>query len=295
VSRPPTQDLTLMGVGVVAVSTSAPLIAAAAAPALAIAFWRNALATGVLLPVVAVRARAEVRRLSARERRLAIAAGGLLAAHFATWVPSVKFTSVAASTALVTVQPVWAALLARLQGQRIPAAAWSGIGIAVIGAMLITGVDLSVSARALGGDALALVGGFLAAAYVTVGGTVRRSVTTLTYTTICYGCAALALLAVCGGAGSRLAGYSTNAWLKIAGLTVGAQFLGHSVFNRVLRTTSATVVSIAILFEAPGAAVIARIWLHQRPRPLTLLGLAVLVVGVAVVIATGRGQAVPAE
>jgi drug/metabolite transporter (DMT)-like permease len=102
-SRPPPLDLGLLGVAVLAVSTSAPLIRGADAPSLAIAFWRNALALPVLGAVVIASGarRREARGLDRRERRLALVAGLFLAAHFATWVPSLSYTSVASSVALV--------------------------------------------------------------------------------------------------------------------------------------------------------------------------------------------------
>ncbi|MEY2456298.1 MAG: hypothetical protein QOK06_1392, partial [Acidimicrobiaceae bacterium] len=167
VARPSKTDVLLLALAVTAVSTSAPLIREAAAPALVIAFWRNAMACAVLVPYTATRHREEAAALGRRERRLAVLAGCLLAAHFATWIPSLSFTSVASSVALVATQPVWAALLARLRGEHVPRGAWLGIAIAFAGAVVLSGVDLSLSARALGGDALALVGGMLAAAYVT--------------------------------------------------------------------------------------------------------------------------------
>lgn len=294
--RPPAGDLALMAVGVAAVSTSGPLIAATAAPALAIAFWRNAFAAGVLAPLSLVVAARELVAMTRREWVLAAAAGVLLGAHFATWVPSVTMTSVAASTALVTTQPIWVALLARLRGHEVPAAAWIGIAVAVAGAAIVTGADISVSARALAGDGLAVVGAVMAAGYVTLGGEVRRTVSTVSYTAVCYSVTAAMLVVCCAVAGARLSGYSGEAWLKIAALTLGAQFLGHTVFNRVLRTTSPTVVSLAILFEAPGASLIAGLWLDQRPAALTFVGLAVLLSGIAVVVRSGAGSpALPVE
>jgi len=285
-----------MALAVSAVSTSGPLIAATAAPALAIAFWRNAMASGVLVPWSTVRARAEFRALSTGERRLALLGGVFLAAHFATWVPSVTLTSVSSATALVATQPIWAALIATRRGQAVSRRAWTGIGVAVVGAALVTGVDVSVSVRALSGDLLAVAGAILAAAYVTVGGEVRRTVSTTAYTTICYATAALALLAVCLIGRQHLGGYSANAWVKIALLTAGAQLLGHSVFNRVLRTTSATVVSLAILFEVPGATAVAAVWLHQYPHVPAIPGLLLLLVGLGLVIGTRpTAPAMPAE
>jgi drug/metabolite transporter (DMT)-like permease len=278
------------------VSTSAPLIAATAAPALAIAFWRNAFATGLLLPWTAARraSRRELLGLDRRERRFAVLAGLLLALHFATWVPSVTYTSVASSTALVATQPVWAALLVRARGGSLPRVAWAGIGTAVLGAAVLTGADLSVSPRHLVGDLLALVGGAFAAAYVTAGGEVRRSVGTGTYTTVCYGVTAVVLAVVCVVGRQHLTGYSAGTWVKLAALTVGAQLLGHSLINRVLRSTGPLVVSLSILFEVPGATVIAAVFLHQGVRLAQLPGALLLLVGITLVIRAG-GRAQPVE
>lgn len=286
VARPPTRDLWLMSVGVLAISTSAPIIAATAAGALAIAFWRNAFAVVALGPVVVLRRWSEVTGLRRREWRLASAAGGLLAVHFATWVPSVTMTTVASSTALVAVQPVWAALIARARGQHVPRQAWWGMALAFSGVLVITGVDVQLSAEAFLGDLLALVGGFFAAAYVSVGGEVRRSVSTTTYTAVAYGVCAALLLVACLAAGQPLHGYAAVTWVQLLALTLGAQLLGHSIFNAVLRTTSPTVLSLAILFEMPGAAVIAALWLGQLPPLGVLPAAALLLAGTALVIAS---------
>lgn len=287
-ARPPRTDVWLIVLGVSAVSTSAPLIRAAAAPAFAIAFWRNAMAGGLLVPYALAKARAELTGLTSRERRLALASGGLLALHFATWIPSLSFTSVASSTALVATQPVWAALIARYQGDNVPALGWAGIWLSVLGAALLTGIDLHFSARALTGDLLALVGGFFAAAYVTLGAEVRRSVSTTVYTTVCYVTTAVLLLVLLLVTRTRVVGFPARTWLCLAGLTVGAQLLGHSVFNRVLKTTSPTVVSIAILFEIVGATVLAALFLDETPRLLALPAAVLIVAGVVAVIRAGE-------
>ena len=95
-------------------------------------------------------------------------------------------TSVASATALVATQPVWAALIARARGELISGQVWLGIGVAVAGALLLTGADLSTSGRALLGDGLAVLGGAFAAAYMVAGTEVRQSVSTTTYTAVCY-------------------------------------------------------------------------------------------------------------
>ena len=287
--RPAPGDLALMTVGVLGVSASGPLIAATAAPALAIAFWRNGLGTLAMLPYALSRGRGDLSTLRGRPLRMTLLAGLLLAGHFACWVPSLRYTSVASSTGLVCMQAVWAALFARLAGERLPSRAWAGMALALTGVLVVTGVDLTLSARTLLGDLLALAGGVFSGAYVVLGGQVRRSASTSAYTTVCYGTCATALLAACLVSGQELTGYPAGEWAKILALTVLAQLLGHSVFNAVLRTTSPTVVSIAILFEVPGAAVLAALWLGQTPPLAAVPALALLLAGIALVVgARGR-------
>jgi drug/metabolite transporter (DMT)-like permease len=287
------RDLLLLLVALLAVSTSGPLIAAAAAvPALAIAFWRNAMAGALLTPVVLLRRRDELKGLDRRERRLALLAGLMLALHFGTWIPSISYTSVASSTALVATQPVWAALIGKARGESVPRRVWLGIAVSLLGALLLTGADLTVSKEALLGDGLAVLGGIFAAAYMTTGSEVRRSVSTTTYTAICYSTTALLLLVVCLLFRQDLSGYDGSDWLKLGALTAGAQLLGHSLFNVVLRTTSPTVVSLSILFEIPGAALIAALFVAGQSIPwLAAPAVVLLLAGLAIVISGGRESA----
>ncbi|MGP4113033.1 DMT family transporter [Streptomyces sp. 4N509B] len=298
-------DALLLAVGVVGVSASGPLIAATAAPALAIAFWRNALAVVGLAPVVAARrrVRAELARLLASRRALllSLAAGAALAAHFGLWLPSLHMTSVASSVALVTTTPLWTTALLRLMGHRPPASAWLGSLVAFCGVLCLTGVDLTVSARALAGDALALGGGVAGAVYVLLGAEVRRSFSTTTYTAVCYGATAALLLPVCLLAGSGLglpglgdgAGYTGETWLKLLALTALAQFLGHSLLNRVVRGLGPSITSLGMLLETPGAAIIAAVWLGQFPPAAAYAGMALILAGLALVVRGERATPAP--
>jgi drug/metabolite transporter (DMT)-like permease len=294
VGRPQRTDVLLVAVALTAVSTSGPLIAATAVPALAIAFWRNALASGLLLPAALATCRHELRGLDRRELRLAGTAGAMLALHFATWTPALTYTSVASATALVATQPMWAALISGWRGAPVGRAVWLGIGVAMSGGLLLAAVDLRVSGQALVGDLLALAGGAFAALYMTAGSEVRRSVSTTTYTLLCYSTTALLLLVVCLLAGQPLTGYDRDDWLKLLALTLGAQLLGHSLFNRVLKTVGPTAVSMLILLEIPGAALIAAAFLGQSPPLLAVPAALLLVTGLAIVIRASSRAAVPA-
>ena len=285
-ARPPTRDLLLLAVAVIAVSTSAPLIAGADAPTLTIALWRNLLALPILGAWVLLRRseREGWRRRSPADRRLSRLSGVLLAAHFATWVPSLSFTSVASSVALVATQPVWAALIARRRGEHIQRSTWVGIGLALAGTVVLTGVDLSISRRALFGDLLAMVGGMFAAAYVTVGADVRRHVSTLSYALACYATAAVLLLGLCVATGQQLTGFDRDTWLAIGGLVLGAQLLGHTLVNLVLRSISPTAVSVAILFEILGATLIARVAFGETPPAAAWPAGLLIAIGVVAVV-----------
>lgn len=268
----------------------------ASAPAFAIAAWRNLLAAAVLVPYALVdkATRHELQRMSRTNRRRCVVAGLLLAAHFGTWLPSLSFTSVASSVALVTTSPVWTALAARAKGEPVPRAAWAGIALTLAGVLLLTGVDFAVSARALIGDALALAGGVLASGYLLVGVEVRRTVSTTAYTAICYLVAGVVLLAVCVASSQSLAGYDTNTWLCIAAMVAGPQLLGHSVFNKLLRTTSAWVVAVTIVSEVIGSTLLALAFFGERPPALVVPAAALVMAGVVLVVRSDRTPAAPA-
>lgn len=201
------RNTALLVLGVFAVSLSAPVIREADAPALAIAFYRNLFAAAVLLPIAMVRTGAEIRSLGRRDVGALMLAGALLALHFATWIPSVTLTTIAASTVLVTTQPVWAAAGGWiLFGERIRSAAVVGIVVALAGAVLISGADFAVSARAFAGDLLALAGAITAAGYFLTGGRLRRRISLLTYAGVVYAVCALLLLAMILVSGTPLAG-----------------------------------------------------------------------------------------
>lgn len=284
----PKTDLLLLALSIAGISLSAPLISATAAPALAIACWRNVMSVGVLGPYALLRHRAELRAIGRRALLLAMAAGALLAVHFALWMPSLRMTSVASSTALVTTTPLWTILLLRLTGVRPPRLVWLGMCVAFAGVLVLTGVDLTVSPRALLGDALALGAGLAAAGYLLLGAEVRRTVSTTAYTLVCYSTTALVLLVLCLATGTGLTGWSAGVWGQIALLMLAAQLLGHSLSNRVVRTLGPSVTSTAILLETPGAALIAAVWLGQWPAAAAYPAVALILLGLGLVVRGGR-------
>jgi drug/metabolite transporter (DMT)-like permease len=286
--RPGGRDVALMSVAVVGISLSGPLTALVLAPALAIAFWRNAAGAVALLPVLLIRERATLTGLRLRDLRSSGIAGLFLAAHFAAWLPSLSMTSVAASIALVTTTPIWTALAARIAGVRLPAQVWWGLVLAVVGAALIAGVDFAVSEEAVKGDGLALLGAIAAGGYVLAGARARERLATSAYTVTAYSTCAVVLAVAALVVGVPLAGFSARDWWLIAAITFVAQLLGHTLLNLVLSSVGPTVVSLAVLLEVPGSLIVALVLLDQAPPLLALPGMVAVVVGVALVVRASR-------
>jgi drug/metabolite transporter (DMT)-like permease len=288
ISRPCGRDVALMAVAVAGVSLSGPLTALVTVSMLALAFWRNAAGAALLLPVLLTRDRGDLAGLRWWELRSSVVAGVFLAGHFAAWLPSLSMTSIGASVALVTTTPIWTALAARLSGVRLPAAVWWGLVLAVLGAALIAGVDVTVSWRAVAGDGLALLGAICAGGYVLAGARARERLATSAYTVVCYSTCALVLVVAALVVDVPLTGFSARDWWLIAAITFVAQLLGHTLLNLVLSSVGPTVVSLAVLLEVPGSLIVALVLLDQAPPLLALPGMAAVVVGVALVVRASR-------
>ncbi len=167
-----------------------------------------------------------------------LVSGAMLAVHFATWVTSLTLTSVASATAMVSLQIAWIVLWQLLRGERFNGRVVAGLVMAFAGVLVVSGVDFSLSSRALVGDVLALVGGAAAAAYTVIGSRARQTASTTTYTFVCYGTCAALLAVACLVAGQDLGGYPLEQWGLLLLVTATAQLLGHSVFNHLLATTT---------------------------------------------------------
>jgi len=291
------RHLALLALGVAAVSCSSILIRLAEAPALSVAFYRNAMAAVVLVPLALRGHRAEIRSLSRRQWGIAALSGVLLAVHFALWIPSLSYTSVAASTVLVTTQPVWVALIGRGFGETVSRRTLVGIGLSLAGAIVISGGDFGLSRRAAFGDALALLGAVAAAGYFLSGRNLRVRLSLLTYVGIVYSTCALLLAGAMAVSGTPFAGFEPKVWLLFALMALVPQILGHTVFNYLLADVRATVIAIAVTGEPIGSTLLALAFFGEVPRWTAFAGGALILAGIYVTVAaqTGRQRVTPLE
>jgi len=291
----------VLGLGILAASTASLFIRYAQrdVSSLVIAAYRLSLATLILSPFVLANNRHELGQLKRRQITLMIMAGVFLAFHFAAWITSLEYTTVASSVVLVTTSPLWVALiLTTIFKEPLPGIAWLGICIALIGSVVVTGGQVCqvqsgglvcpqlsdfIQGRAFWGDFLALVGAWMAAGYLLVGRKLRAQITLGSYIFIVYGTAAIVLLAAVLAARLQLTGYPAIDYVWFLALALFPQLLGHSSFNWALRYLSAAYVSVNLLGEPIGSALLALVFLGEKPSLLEIAGGLLILGGIFIV------------
>ncbi len=284
--------------GILATSTASIFIryAQAEAPSLVIAACRLSLATLILSPLAGSRYRSELGALKRNELGLGLLSGFFLALHFATWITSLEFTSVASSVVFVSTAPLWVALLSPFTlREPITRFVLVGMILALVGGVVIglsdtcawSGLSLScpplvefVRGRAFLGDLLALAGALAAAVYLIIGRRLRAKMALIPYIFVVYGMAAAALVVLMLGAGDSPLGYSPRIYLWFLLLALIPQLLGHSTYNWALRYISAAYVSITLLGEPVGSTLLAYFLLGETPTALKIFGAILILAGI---------------
>ena len=275
---PTGRDIPFLILGVLGLGSSGPIIAKAIMPIPTMIFWRNLVGALMMMPFAIARGEWKTKaQLNAI--RWSILAGTLLATHFVCFFWAMKLTSIATGVALTATQPIFAALFIKLAGGHIPKKSIGGMVIAFLSVVAITGIDLNISVRAFQGDLLAVFGGAVGAGYMIIGASAQKVISTSTFTTVCYSTCAILIFPVVLLTNSNLTGYPGTQWLLLAGLIIGAQFLGHTLFNFTLKRVSPAVVSLVVFFEVPVSAILAFVWLGQQPPAGTIPGIIGLLFG----------------
>ncbi len=283
-AMPARPDLIRLGIGIIGIGTSGPLIAMSTMPILTLIFWRNLGGSLLTLPFALRHSRDKAGM------KWAVIAGVVLALHFVGFFLAMRMTTVAAGTALVALQPIFAALFVKLSGGHIPSTAWLGMIVSFVGVVLVSGVDLQISVKSFLGDLAALISAALAAAYIIAGSKAQRTLETTTYTTICYFVCSITALPMALIAGNQIFSFSAKEWWILLGLILGAQLLGHSMFNSVLKRVSPAIVSLIVFFEVPVSAILAAWWLDQRPPLGIIPGIVLILAGCILVVTRTRGS-----
>lgn len=275
---PQGRDLFLLTLVIIGIGTSGPLIALSAMPIITLIFWRN-LGGALLMAPFAFRNLDLKDSNNRRGIALSLASGAVLAGHFIGFFIAMRYTTVAAGTALTALQPIFAAFFVKLLGGHIPRRSWGGMLISLFGVIIVTGIDFQLSTRAFLGDIAAIICAALAASYVILGANARESVSTATYTFICYLTCSLIALFFALITKTEIADFPKREWLLLIALIGGAQILGHTIMNFTLRKISPAIVSLVVFFEVPVSALLAFWWLDQLPTSGTIPGLLLILFG----------------
>lgn len=276
-------------VGVLAAGFSSIFTKLAEAPPLIIAAYRLGFTVLLMATPTYLTGRKELRQVGGKELSLACLAGLFLAMHFAVWITSLQYTSVASSTVLVTMQPLFVISGGYfLYGERIGKVGLLGAALALTGSMLIGINDFQIGGQALWGDILAFAGAIFIAVYVLIGRKLRATMSVLPYTFLVYGSATIILVLMNLFYGSAFYPYPTMTWFWFLCLAVFPTLLGHSLFSWALKYVKAAVVSVSILGEPVGATILAYFIFHEVPSLMQLVGGSIIITGLFVFITSQR-------
>jgi len=279
----------VLGLAVVFVSFGAILVRLADAPALAVAFYRVALASVLLLPFAARPARRSYPALSSRQRLILVGSGVALALHFATWIASLSYTSIASSVLLVNTAPLFTVFFARVfLREPAPPVVLVAIPLAFAGAALITLGDRIESPASLFGNALALAGAVTMAAYHVIGRGLRGALPLDAYVLGVWSTAAATLAVLVAFLRVPFAGFPASTWLAFLGLAVVPTLGGHGLVNKSLRSLPAPTVGLFLLGEPVGASILAWVLFGEVPGRWTVAGGVVVLAALALVILRRR-------
>ena len=285
-------------IAIFAVSTASIFIRFAqndGAPSPVIAALRVTFATIILMPLALTKYLDEIKRFTRTEVLLGALSGFFLALHFATWISSLEYTSVASSVVFVSTGPLWVALLSPvLLKEHLTRTAFIGLGLTLAGGAIIGLSDACVwdqglscpafqdilQGRAIWGNFLALAGAWTVTGYLIIGRKIRADLSLVPYIFMGSGFAALALIIIMLASGQSPFGYAPKTYGLIFLLAALPQLIGHSTYNWALKYLPAAFVAVTTLGEPIGSAILAFFILNETPTYATLFGGGLILLGI---------------
>ncbi|MBS3994486.1 MAG: DMT family transporter [Alkaliphilus sp.] len=271
----------IVSIGVVFVSFSAILTKMSDAPPLIIAAYRLAFTVLLLLPAVIKSKIPEIKNIDKKSFNICMISGVFLALHFATWITSISYTSIASAVVLVNTHPIFIVIASYLLfKEKVSRKAFAGIMIAIVGSIIISTGNSTLGTNVLLGDILALLGAVFIAGYLLIGRVARQKLTVTTYTFLVYLSSLITLLIMVLIAEIPLFPYSGKDLLIFLGLAVFCTLLGHSIFNWALAHVTPTFISTAVLGEPVGAIIWAMIFFAEFPTLWQYAGSGIIMLGI---------------
>ena len=276
-------------IGVISLSLSAIFVKLAEAESGVIAFYRMLFSVLIMSPLFFLKYKHELKSLNKKDWLFTSVAGVFLAFHFILWFESLNYTSVASSTVLVTLQPIFALAGTYLFfKEKISVKAIVATVVAISGSVLIAWGDFRVSGDAFYGDVLALIACALITGYFLFGQEVRKRLSLITYTMVVYSVSTIVLFLYVLVVDQSFGPYDSNEWLLFLLLAIVPNLLGHNLFNWAIKYVSTNIISISILFEPIGATLLAFIIFGEYLTYTQVLGGVVVIVGITVFLINSK-------
>lgn len=272
-------------IGVFSLSTSAIFVRLASASAAITAFYRLLFTLLILLPflLLSKKNRTALFGLSKKQLILGFSSGLLLAIHYVLWFESLNYTSVASSTAIVTLQPLFSIMLGYLfLKERLGRLTFLGCVISIAGCFIIGWGDFQMSYRALLGDLLALLAAAIISIYFFIGQIVRRDTPLIPYSVTGYLSSVVFLGLYALIQQNSFTHYSTSTWRSFLGLALISTICGQLIFNLLLKWVSATTISMSILGEPIGTCILAYFVLNEAINFQQGVGILIILVGLLI-------------
>ena len=284
-----TLSLAVLSAGFLAISFGSIFVRLCDAPPLIIAAYRLLIATAVLIPFQFKTGLETAARIGRKECVYYLLAGLFLALHFAAWIASLRYTSVASSVVLVTTNPLFVALFSWcFLGEGISRRAIIGIVLAVIGGFVVAWADTGIGTGTLKGDALALGGAVMMGAYLLTGRRVRGGVRLAQYAFRVYGTAAILLVVYCLLTEPNWFHFSSKTYMFFVISALVPQSIGHTSLNWALRYFPAALVAVCTLFEPVGASLLAVWFFHEALTAERMLGAVIILIGIYLSLSEAR-------
>ena len=280
-----TMPYVAIAIGVISVSLSAIFVKLSSAESAVIAFYRMLFSVLVMSPVFLLKYKSELKLLQKRDWIFSIVAGVFLAFHFILWFESLNYTSVASSTVLVTLQPIFAFVGTYLFfKEKVAFQSIVAVIVAISGSLLISWGDFRISGAALYGDGLALIACAFITGYLLFGQDVRKRLSLMTYTMVVYSVSTITLFFYVLFMGQSFGPYESTDWLLFVMLAIVPNLLGHTLFNWSLKWVSTNTISIAILFEPVGAAILAFFIFNEKLILSQVIGGIIVILGISMFV-----------
>lgn len=268
-------------IAVIAVSFSSIFIRLSNAPSLIIAAYRLGIASIILFPFMIYYNSNISKKYSRKDLLKIFFISFFLSIHFASWITSLNYTSIANSVIIVNTSPIFVAIFSHyILKEKINYNTIIGIIIALIGTIIIAIGDYGINRSNLLGDIYALIGAIALSIYIIGGRDIRKRMNLYLYVTPVYAISAIFLIIACIFLKIQLYPYSLREYFIFFLLAIIPTIFGHTIYNWILKNVEATIVAISLLGEPIGSTILAIIVFNEIPGFLTLIGGPITLIGI---------------